>query len=75
MDENYQKLANAIILQAVKDFREAYGRLKGLSKDRAAQSQVRDIEKFICSQYFSALTTLDGPSLLQKIIDELEGKI
>ena len=28
LDENYQKLANAIILQAVKDFRAAYRRLK-----------------------------------------------
>lgn len=75
MDENYQKLANAIILQAVKDFRAAYRRLKRFPNDRAAQSQVRDITKFFCSQYFSALTTLDGPSLLQKIIDKLEGKI
>ena len=75
LDENYQKLANAIILQAVKDFRAAYRRLKRFPNDRAAQSQVRDITKFFCSQYFSALTTLDGPSLLQKIIDELEGKI
>ena len=75
MDENYQKLANAIILQAVKDFRAAYRRLKRFPNDRAAQSQVRDITKFFCSQYFSALTTLDGPSLLQKIIDEFRATL
>ncbi len=74
MDENYQKLANAIILQAVKDFRAAYRRLKRFPKDRAAQSEVRDITKFFCSHYFEVLTTLNGPFLLQKIIDEMEGK-
>ena len=74
MDENYQALANAIILQAVKDFRAAHRRLKRFPNDRAAQSEVRSITKFFCSQYFNALSTLDGPALLQKIIDELEGK-
>ena len=74
MDENYQNLANAIILQAVKDFRAAYRRLKRFPNDKAAQSEVRIITKFFCSQYFNAMTTLDGPALLQKIIDELEGK-
>ena len=74
MDENYQNLANAIILQAVKDFRAAYRRLKRFPNDRAAGSEVRDITKFFCSQYFEALSTLDGPALLQKIIDEMEGK-
>lgn len=73
MIENYEKLANAIILQAVKDFRAAYRRLKRFPNEYKAQSEVRDITKFFCSQYFSSLTTLDGPSLLQKIIDEMEG--
>ncbi len=74
MDENYQKLANAIILQAVKDFRAAYRRLKHFPNDKAAQNEIRDIMKFFCSQYFGILTDLDGPSLLQQIIDEMEGK-
>ena len=74
-DENYQKLANAIIVQAVKDFRAAYRRLKRFPNDKAAHSEVRDITKYFCSQYFGALTALDGPSLLQKIIDEMEGKL
>ena len=73
-EENYQDLANAIILQAVKDFRAAHRRLERFPNDKAAQSEVRDITTFFCSQYFTALTTLDGPSLLQKIIDEMEGR-
>ena len=74
MEENYQLLANAIILQAVKDFRVAYRRMKKFPNHKAPQEEVRDITKFFYSQYFMSLTTLDGPALLQKIINELEGE-
>ena len=73
-EENYEKLANTIILFAVKDFRTAYRRLQQHPNDTMAQGEIQSITRFFCSQYFEALTTLNGPSLLQKIIDELEGK-
>lgn len=73
-EEGYQALANAIILQAVKDFKPAYRRLKRFPNDRAAQDTVREITKFFCSDYFSALTDLDGPALLQQIIREMDKK-
>lgn len=73
-DENYQKLANAIILQAVKDFRPAYRRLKKHPNDRLAQDTVREITQFFCSDYFRALTDLDGPALLNRIIREMDEK-
>ena len=73
-DENYKKLANAIILQAVKDFRPAYRRLKKHPNDRLAQDTVREITQFFCSDYFRALTDLDGPALLNRIIREMDEK-
>ena len=73
-DENYQKLANAIILQAVKDFRPAYRRLKKHPNDRLAQDTVREITQFFCSDYFRALTDLDGPALLNRIIRKMDEK-
>ena len=73
-DEKYQKLANAIILQAVKDFRPAYRRLKKHPNDRLAQDTVREITQFFCSDYFRALTDLDGPALLNRIIREMDEK-
>ncbi len=73
-DENYQKLANAIILQAVKDFKPAYRRLKRCPNDKAAQSAVREITKFFCSDYFCVLTSLDGPALLQRLMREMDEK-
>ena len=73
-EENYKALANAIILQAVKDFKPAYRRLKRHPNDRLAQDTVREITNFFCSDYFCALTDLDGPALLHKIMREMDEK-
>ena len=73
-EENYKALANAIILQAVKDFKPAYRRLKNHPNDRLAQDTVREINKFFCSQYFEALTDLDVPALLNRIMREMDEK-
>ena len=72
-EDNYQALANAIILQAVKDFRPAYRRLLKHPDDKAAASRVKEITEFFCSEYFCLLTDLDGPRLLKKIIEEEQG--
>lgn len=73
MEENYRALANAIIMQAVKDFRTAYRRQKRLPNNDKAKAEVRELTKFFCSQYFEVLSDLDGPRLLQKIIEMEEG--
>ncbi len=73
-EENYQALANAVILQAVKDFKPAYRRLKRHPNDKLAQDTVREITKFFCSDYFCALSDLDGPALLNRIIREMDEK-
>ena len=73
-EDNYKALANAIILQAVKDFRPAYRRMKRHPNDRLAQDTVREITQFFCSDYFCALSDLDGPALLNRIIREMDEK-
>ena len=73
-EENYKALANAIIMQAVKDFRPAYRRLNKYPNDNTAQRTVREITKFFCSQYFEALTDLDGPALLHQLMREIDEK-
>ena len=70
-EDNYEKLANAIIVQAVKDFRPAYRRLRRYPDDELAQNTVREITNFFCSDYFSILTDLDGPDLLQRIMKDV----
>ena len=43
MEKNYEDLANAIIVQAVKDYRMARHRLKHFPRDKAAQGDIRSI--------------------------------
>lgn len=73
-DEGWKNLANAIILQAVKDFKPAYKRLRRHPNDKVAQNQVRELTRFSCSDYFATLTELDGPTLLNRIMREMDEK-
>ena len=73
MVENYKALANAIIMQAVKDFRTAYRMKKKFPDNGKANKDIREITAFFCSQYFGVLSDLDGPMLLKKIIENMEG--
>ena len=60
--ENIELLANAIILQAVKDYRHAYS-----PQTRA------EIKRFFRSEWFRALTRLDGEMLITKLENERNG--
>ncbi len=68
----YQALANAIIVQAAKDFRAAYKRMKRFPNDARAQDEVREITRFFCSQWFEMLSDADGPTLVRKMKDEID---
>ncbi len=70
-EECYEDLANAIIVQAVNDFKPAYKRLLNHPDDKAAARRVKQISKFFRSRYFSRLTTLNGPELLEQIRKEV----
>ena len=63
-------LNNAIILQAVKDFRHARRRLKRRPDDKAATGVVKEVSGFFRSAYFSMMTQLDGPTLLRRLMNE-----
>ena len=71
-DEGYYTLARAIILQAVKDFKPAYLRLKRRPDDRAATARVKEITEFFCSEYFCLLSDADGSALLRKIMKQID---
>ena len=71
-DEGYHELAKAIILQAIKDFKPAYLRLKKRPDDKAATARVKEITEFFCSEYFCLLTDLDGTALLRKIMKKID---
>lgn len=62
--DGYKELANAIILQAVKDYRKA------LKHDERGRK--REIEKFFRSEWFSILTNVSGEMLIQKLRAEVK---
>ena len=63
----YKALANAIIVQAVKDYRTALNQLSLNPIDKAAQREKKSIERFFHSDFFSILTDLNGEVLLAKL--------
>ena len=66
MMEQYQELANGIIVQAVKDWRRAIRRRSTIYGRALAE----EIEDFFLSEWFSVLTNLDGTWLLKKLREE-----
>ena len=70
MIDPYEKLANAIIMQAVKDYRAANKKLKKQPTNKDAELMVLDTEKFFRSDWFTALTDVDGAVILRKLQEE-----
>ena len=68
----YEALANAVVLQAVKDYRNAYKRLKRHPDDHLAQRDVKELVGFFTGPQFDLFTSLDGEMLLMKLNDEME---
>ena len=68
----YENLANAIILQAVKDYRVALKCLKVNPRNKTAIADKDEIEKFFRSDWFSVLTSVDGEMLIRSLNMEVE---
>lgn len=79
--QNYENLANAIILQAVRDYRETRLWLdahRPLCKEDEKDgeyikmlSEQRAIEQFFLGDWFFVLTKLNGKALLEKLKSEV----
>lgn len=68
--EAYESLANAIVLQAVSEYRAALKRVKEHPHNNSAISNAKSIEKFFRSGWYEALTAVDGEYLIEKLRDE-----
>ncbi|MGI6512119.1 hypothetical protein EDD59_106109 [Muricomes intestini] len=71
MNDPYENLANAVILQAVRDYRTALKALRMNPRNKAAQTEKESIERFFRSQWYQALTTVDGEMLIRKLNEEV----
>ena len=63
----YDALANAIIIQAVQDYRSAQIKLRKEPDNDAAAKTLQEIEAFFQSKWFGLLSELNGEKLLQKL--------
>jgi hypothetical protein len=70
-----ERLANAIIMQAVDDYRKAIRKLKKTfsdpekkkASDLSARNRIREVERFFRSDHYAALTSIDGEALIAKL--------
>ena len=71
MTESYEKLAQAIILQAVKDYRFMRKKYKKYQKSGETKLMIEDCERFFRSDWFTALTNVDGTVLLRRLKEDI----
>lgn len=67
----YTDLANAIIIQAVKDYRNALKTLKRYPRYEPAKKVVAEVEEFFRSEWYRTLTSVDADMLMRKIRREI----
>lgn len=70
-EDPYERLANAIILQAGNDYRMALKKVRKNPKKRDAVGEALLIERFFRSGWYSALTSVDGEFLIRKFQEEI----
>ena len=71
MNDVYERLSNAIVLQAVKDYRNALKRLKKHPQNEKALNTKREVERFFRSDWYASLTTVDPEMLITKLRKEV----
>ena len=71
MTEPYQDLANAIILMAVKDYRDALKKLMKRPRYGPAKDMKNEVERFFRSDWYRELTSVDGKVLIKKLQAEV----
>lgn len=71
-EDPYERLANAIILQAVTDYRSALKKIKRNPKNKDAIDEALGIERFFRSGWYSQLTSVDGEYLIRRLREEVK---
>lgn len=68
----YDNLANAIIVQAAKDYKDAVKKLKRGRKNSEAERIRNECLRFFRSEWFNTLTEIDPEFLISKLNEEVE---
>ena len=72
LQENWEDLANAIIISAVEDYQSAYKRLLRNPESEFRKKEVEKLEEFFHGRWYATLTDLDPNYLIRKIQEEIE---
>ena len=68
----YQNLANAIVLQAVRDYRSALQRIRNNPQDREAKEERDSLLRFFHSRWYSCLTDVNPEYLIKRLDKEVQ---
>ena len=71
MIKNFEELANAIVIQAVVDYRIATKRLEKHPLDKIQKHTQREVLRFFRSDWFGILTTLNPEVIIEKLAKEV----
>ncbi len=71
-EDPYEALGNAIILQAVKDYRAALKRVRKNPQNRLAIDEALTIEKFFRGPLYGVITNVDPEFLIGKLRNEVK---
>ena len=66
----YEELANAIVEQAAKDYREMRSKLRKNPNDMTARGQMGEVVKFFHSRWFGILTDANPDYILEQLKEE-----
>ena len=69
-----QNLANAIIIRACDDYRDALKKLKRNPRHKESLKTKTEVEEFFRSDWYEILTSLDGEMLMKKLREEVENE-
>lgn len=72
-EDPYERLANAIVLQAVSDYRTVLQKIRKNPKNKEAVDEALRIERFFLSQWYQTLTSVDGEYLINRLRKEVSG--
>lgn len=68
----YENLANAIIIQACKDYKKAYKRyLRKYRSTDKPDTELMELEHFFRSAWYKTLTAVDGEYLMDRLKKEV----
>lgn len=73
-DEAAIRFANAIVITAARDYKTAIKKLKQNSNNRDAMAIAMECERFFKSDWYKALTSVDGEWLINRLREEVIDK-